>query len=389
MAISDTKLRKILNKSYFGSPELTDGDGLGMRITPKGTISFQYRYRWKGKPMRLTLGRYPSLSLKDARIIVGEIRLLYDKGINPKTYFVGSNSDMTLNNCLDYWMDTYVSTLREKTSTLYKSVVYKNLYNQFNDIPIQDISVRNWIKYFDNQEKINLKRARVIFVQARSAINWCIGRQIIESCEITKIKPKNIGIKADIGDRVLTYKELAKIWLAIERSRAATPTKLLHQMLMLWGARNSELRISSVSDFDMRELIWTVPKDNSKMGIIIRRPIFEQVKPMVEKLQTLFNNKMFPSTHLDKPMTIAAANRYVRRLREKLDMPEWSSHDFRRALSTRLSEDGIMPHVTEKMLGHALGGIMSVYNKHDWIEEQKKAYELYADKIFWHIKNSD
>ncbi|WVD70495.1 site-specific integrase [Orbus wheelerorum] len=192
-----------------------------------------------------------------------------------------------------------------------------------------------------------------------------------------------------MGDRVITYKELAKIWLAIERSRAGTPTKILHQMLMLFGARNSELRLSSVNDFNMSELIWTVPKEHSKMGNVIRRPISEQVKPMIERLQHLFDDKMFPAANLHKPMTISAANRYVRRLRDSLDMPEWSAHDFRRALSTRLSEDGIMPHVTEKMLGDELGGVMSVYNKHDWIEEQKKAYELYADKIFWHIKNFD
>ncbi|XKM12712.1 site-specific integrase [Orbaceae bacterium ac157xtp] len=387
MSLSDTKLRAILNKPYSGSPELTDADGLGVRVTPKGVISFQFRYRWKGKPVRLTLGRYPSMPLKEARILTGELRSLYDKGVNPKTYFIGNNSEMTLNDCLDYWMEKYVSTLREKTKILYTSVVYKNLYNRFPDTPVQNISIRAWVNYFDEQEKINLKRARAILVQAKSAINWCIGRQIISACELTKINPKNIGIKTEVGERVLSYVELAKIWVAIERSRAATPTKLLHQMLMLWGARNSELRLSSVNDFDMDELIWTVPKEHSKMGNVIRRPIFEQVKPMVERLQTLFNDKMFPGVDLNRAVTISAANRYVRRLREGLSIPEWSSHDFRRSLVTRLSEEGIMPHVTEKMLGHELGGVMSVYNKHDWIIDQKAAYELYADKILWHVKN--
>ena len=56
-------------------------------------------------------------------------------------------------------------------------------------------------------------------------------------------------------------------------------------------------------------------------------------------------------------------------------------HDFRRTISTRLSEKKVMPHVTEKMLGHELGGIMAIYNKHDWIDEQRKAYQLYWDEI--------
>ena len=47
----------------------------------------------------------------------------------------------------------------------------------------------------------------------------------------------------------------------------------------------------------------------------------------------------------------------------------------------------VEPHVTERMLGHELGGVMAVYNKHDWIEAQRKAYELHSDKLFWHIRN--
>ncbi|OJN88540.1 hypothetical protein BK308_26610 [Escherichia coli] len=56
-----------------------------------------------------------------------------------------------------------------------------------------------------------------------------------------------------------------------------------------------------------------------------------------------------------------------------MDLGYWRTHDFRRTLVTRLSEMNVEPHVTERMLGHELGGIMSVYNKHDWIEAQRKA----------------
>jgi len=71
VALSDTKLRSINGKSYSGPPEVTDGDGLSVRITPTGTITFQYRYRWNGSPVRITVGRYPSTSLKDAGIAFG------------------------------------------------------------------------------------------------------------------------------------------------------------------------------------------------------------------------------------------------------------------------------------------------------------------------------
>ncbi|CAA2929634.1 hypothetical protein ARSQ2_00736 [Arsenophonus endosymbiont of Bemisia tabaci Q2] len=64
MALSDTKLRSISNKPYRGKQELTYSDGLSARISPNGVVAFQYRYRWEGKPVRLTIGRYQHCRLK-------------------------------------------------------------------------------------------------------------------------------------------------------------------------------------------------------------------------------------------------------------------------------------------------------------------------------------
>ncbi len=116
-------------------------------------------------------------------------------------------------------------------------------------------------------------------MQLRSVINWCISRQFISSCEVLKLSPKTIGKRPDVGDRVLTYTELAKIWLALENCKIVTSNKLLHQMLMLYGSRLSEMRLANASEFNMEDMIWTTPREHSKMGNIIRRPIFKQVEP--------------------------------------------------------------------------------------------------------------
>ncbi|EES5544497.1 DUF4102 domain-containing protein, partial [Escherichia coli] len=164
MALSDTKLRGLYGKPYSGPAEITDGDGLSVRITPAGTITFQYRYRWNGKPVRLTVGRYPSTSLKDARVIVGEMRALYMKGVNPKNYFAPSDGELTLKECLDQWWDKYVSGLKPNTQTLYRSVVYNTMYTQFEDSPVAGIPVLAWARFFDKQESLNKKKARVLLL---------------------------------------------------------------------------------------------------------------------------------------------------------------------------------------------------------------------------------
>lgn len=389
MAISDTKLRSIYGKPYDGPSEITDSDGLGIRVTPRGIINFQYRYRFNGKQHRLGVGKYPAVTLKDARIKVGDLKEVLDRGIDPRhsDVFHRTTSKPTVKDCLTYWQETYVDVnLREKTKALYNSTIIKHMTDAFSGIPIEDIPVRAWVERFTDEEKINPRRARELLVQMRSAIGWCIRRQFINDCSLMKISPKDVGSKAAVGEVTLSYNQLAKIWLAIERSRASTSNKLLHQMLMLYGARNSELRLSVKKEFDREEGLWTVPAEKSKMKKVIRRPIFSQIEPFLDKATMTYGDVLFPGPDLKTSMSISGANRYLGRIEKSVGIGEFTAHDFRRTLATRLSEEGVAPHVVEKMLGHDLGGVLAVYNKHDWIAEQRAAYELYAEKIFWHVK---
>ncbi|WP_237333476.1 hypothetical protein [Vibrio natriegens] len=59
---------------------------------------------------------------------------------------------------------------------------------------------------------------------------------------------------------------------------------------------------------------------------------------------------------------------------------------MRRSISTTCSELGNMPHVTEKMLGHEQVGVMAIYNKHDWLSDQKEAYEKFAEALFTQVQ---
>ena len=65
MAFSDTWLKANNGKERGALEERGDRGGLGVRITPKGRITFQLRYRYQGAAKRLDLGSYPLMSLKD------------------------------------------------------------------------------------------------------------------------------------------------------------------------------------------------------------------------------------------------------------------------------------------------------------------------------------
>ncbi|MCE0490955.1 site-specific integrase [Pantoea sp. Mb-10] len=388
MGISDTKLRGLHGKPYKGPTEITDADGLGVRITPKGIVSFQYRYRMNGSQHRLGIGRYPLVSLRDARIKVGEYKELIAQGIDPKHQQTVKIKKPTVHECIKYWYDNYVlQSLRKSTAEVYERIVLNEMEKYFLGVPIEHIPVSTWVDFFTEQERANPLKARKLLVHLRGAVAWCERRHFIDSSSLLRLNPKEFGRAPKTGDTVLTYRQLAKIWLENESSNATYSSKLLIKGLILYGSRNSELRESTKEEFDFEEGIWTLPSIRSKTDKIIRRPIFKQIQPLLKEAIDSGDGLLFHGAfEKGTPFSIGSSTRYVRFLRDKLNFGNFTAHDFRRTMATRLAEEGIAPHVIEKMLGHDLGGVLTVYNKHDWLAEQRVAYELYADKIFEQIK---
>ena len=84
MALSDAWLKANSNKARPALAKFSDCDGLGVRVTPKGKIVFQLRYRYDGKHKRADLGSYLALNLKAARSESQRLKAQLEQGHNPK-----------------------------------------------------------------------------------------------------------------------------------------------------------------------------------------------------------------------------------------------------------------------------------------------------------------
>src|SRR5262245_34365535 len=65
--------------------EILDRDGLYFIVQPSGVKSWALRYRRKngGKAVKLTIGKYPAIKLKDARSKANELRAEIERGGDP------------------------------------------------------------------------------------------------------------------------------------------------------------------------------------------------------------------------------------------------------------------------------------------------------------------
>ena len=59
----------------------------------------------------------------------------------------------------------------------------------------------------------------------------------------------------------------------------------------------------------------------------------------------------------------------------------WVVHDLRRSMATHMERIGIMPHVVEHCLGHALKGVAGVYRHSAYLPEKAAALQKWADDL--------
>ena len=80
MAFTDSKIKNLKPQSKRHIAWEDGGTCLGLRITPTGKKSFVYMYRYDSRPRMMTLGRYPVLTLADARVDLAKAKALLAKG---------------------------------------------------------------------------------------------------------------------------------------------------------------------------------------------------------------------------------------------------------------------------------------------------------------------
>ena len=86
MPLTDTWLKKNLGKARAEQHIEPDRDGLSVRVSPKGKITFQMRFRYEGKQARLDLGSYPNLTLLQARQELQKMKGVLEAGHDPRVY---------------------------------------------------------------------------------------------------------------------------------------------------------------------------------------------------------------------------------------------------------------------------------------------------------------
>jgi integrase len=394
MPLTDTWLKKNLDRERSVQHVEADQDGLSVRVSPKGKLTFQMRFRYNGKQARLDLGSYPNMSLKEARIELQKMKGILESGHDPRIY-----KKIELHKIADaITFETLFREWHQKYSIHNKKNAEQNLrsfelyvFPRLGGIPAEQITLHMWLDLLEEQFKHSPSITDRILTNAKQCLDWAINRKLIEQNPIRHITGKrDLNIRKNKTNRVLSDEELSLIFRICRESRTSLRNVLFFKLCLFYGNRYSELRVARKNEFDFQKNIWTVPSENHKTGESkgdIVRPIIEEIKPWLHAAINLSNSEyVFPHDNGKEPMGRSGPTdmpyNFMQFSRKHYgqNMDHWSMHDLRRTARTNFSAF-ISRDVAELMVGHVMPGEQGTYDYYDYLKEMSHAYKKWWKKL--------
>jgi integrase len=405
--LSDTWLRLNNNKKHDKEIIKSDGDGLAARLR-NGKITFLLRPTLKtGQRIKMTIGNYPTMTLKAAREKVAALRAIIQTGHDPRKLVsekIEENiSERTLNDVFNYWLKHYARV--ERSDPDHCEQGYKDyLGNVFGKYYYKQISRQMFISHLLQKKAMAPSRTGRVLGEIKQAIEYCINHDYLQQPNtLADVTAKTIGIRRSKGQRVLKDLEILRLFENMNKHNVNRRNQLVIELLLLTGCRSGELRQTKLSWLDFKNGIWSVPWQYHKTGSIdnrpLVRPIIQEWRPLFEELieissdgdNLLTNLQKLPGSKKAVPMTVGAMlhgpvsilrtitnNAY--KSGEKPEIASFSNHDLRRTARTNWSNFGSWA-VCEKMLGHALPGESDVYDHNQYIDEMIAVYKKWTWRV--------
>ena len=167
---------------------------------------------------------------------------------------------------------------------------------------------------------------------------------MISLVDVLQLRVSDVGSAPKVGSRVLTILECGKIIRELDKCRAPKAVTNAIKACLLTGAYIRNIKIQTgwfwpwVDGLDL-------PINNSKTNLSIRRPISPALFDILQEQWNLYHSPWsFPAANdLKRSGNIASVNKLVREVKLRLEIPDWRIQDFRRTLSTRMLEAGVLP----------------------------------------------
>lgn len=385
--------------------------GLGLRVSQTGTRSWVTIVRalkagnWVQQ--RVTLGKYPALTLAEARKAAIEARTRAERGEDP-----GSVPREQRHEQVDNSRNTYAAVLSDflaryrgrqnrrpapRTIAEIQRVLKSDLFTDWGNRPLAEVRRRDVLDVLD------LLMDRGVEVMANRTLaylgmlfGWAMDREIIKSDPTDGIKKPGAE---QSRDRVLTAAEMRAIWQATASTQTNKSELFasIVKVLMLTGQRREE--VGAMRWVEIHDDTWYLPASRTKNHREHLVPLAEPVLAILAERREeqaamgLATGYVFTSgidhaglrAKAPGPRPFSSWSQSKVRLDARAQIAPWTLHDLRRTLATRMAEDlHTPPHIIEAILNHVSGtraGVAGTYNRALYQDERRAALNVWSAHV--------
>jgi integrase len=355
--------------------------GLRLVIQPSGAKSFALRYRWHGKPQKLTFGP-AALGLAAARKLAADAMLDLAQGQDPGAAkrlarqaeaAEADAADNTLRAICESWLKR--EGAKQRSGARKGRDLARLVYPTLGARPVAEIKRSEIVKLLDKiEDKNGATMSDATLLLLGRVFTWHASRTddfrspVIKGMRRTKPSER-------VRERILSDAELRAIWKAADVS--VDPFAGMVKLLLLTGARRNEINFMRWAEIDGAGN-WKLPAARNKTKVDLVRPLSGAARALVASLPKIDGEFLFST---GAGSAIGHLSQRKARLDAASGTSGWTIHDLRRTARSLMSRAGVPPDHAERCLGHVIPGVRGVYDQHKYTAEMRDGLELLAQQI--------
>ncbi len=390
MKLNDRKIRNLKPESR--PVRHSDGYGLFLEVTPKGSKLWKMAYRFGGKQKLLSFGAYPIVTLSRAREKCIDAKRQLSEGIDPRAQAaeVKAQQIAKTEHTFEKIAAEYVEKRRKeglsKTTIQKKEWFIQLACADLGKIPIKEITAPIILIPLRKQEdRGNYETARRLRSTIGQVFRYAVATARADTDPTFALRDALITPRVQHRAAMTKrddFKNLVQTIWTFKGSSESIITAL--KLMTFLYTRPGELRLSYWDEFDLKNGVWTIPAERMKMRREHAKPLSQSVVDLLKqhRLVSEGHSRVFPSlTGRDRPISENTMNQALRRM--SFSPEEMTSHGFRASASSLINESGLWNQdAIEAELSHAdPNQVRRIYHRALYWEERVKMADWWADEV--------
>ncbi len=395
--LTDLQIAKLKWRADRYKLPVHGGPGLYLAVFPRGRRTWQLRVNIFTKPVLLTLGYWPEMTVKAALAKARLFNQMIARGEDPReSSAADARARVTVNAFARRWLRDVVAKARKDVTPIERRLE-RDILPAIGRMKLREVSladVRSIV--FERRDAGRDAAAVGLRDLLLRLFNYARTCGLVDVNPAAALERKYIA-RLRSRTRALSEAEMKPFYQTLKSPRLGMRVSIALDLLLLTLARKSELLNARWKHVDLSQGTWEVPAELSKSG----RPHVVYLSNAALRHFLALNNSywmrdgskirpgytpgsewfIFPHRNSNtQPMAPNLLNKAIKRV--DWGMPAFTPHDLRRTAVTHLNEKGYSADVIEKAANHAVrGGIRGVYNRAQYAAERKKMLEEWAEYL--------